>query len=191
MNDQNTKESLGDIDLPSLERSLRHPRTLFSATLSLVTGIATVIACVPLFSVLAMLLYHGGKRLSWRVFVELPPGPVETGGGFGNALIGTIVMVGMASLIAVPFGVLGAIFLAVIGPDGKLAGVVRFCAKTLSGFPSILAGVFAFAAVVLLTQTKSAVAGGIALAILMLPIVMLTAEEAMKMVPQKMKEAAV
>jgi phosphate transport system permease protein len=80
--------------------------------------------------------------------------------------------------------------LAVFGPDSKLASGVRFCAKTLTGLPSILAGVFAYAAIVLLTGTKSAVAGGIALSILMLPIVMLTAEEAMKMVPQKMKEAA-
>jgi phosphate transport system permease protein len=191
MSNQEASPSPSDIDLPSLERSLRHPRTLFSAVLSVLTGIATVIACVPLFSVLFMLLYHGGKKLSWRVFVELPPAPYETGGGFGNALVGTIVMVGMASLIAVPFGILAAVFLAVIGPESKLAAAVRFCAKTLSGFPSILAGVFAFAAVVLLFQTKSAVAGGVALAILMLPIVMLTAEEAMKMVPAKMKEAAV
>jgi phosphate transport system permease protein len=191
MNHRDTDESRSDIDLPSLERSLRHPRTFFSAALSILTGIATVIACVPLFSVLFMLIYHGGKKLSWHVFVELPPAPYESGGGFGNALLGTIVMVGIAALIAVPFGILSAVFLAVIGPDSKLAFAVRFCAKTLSGFPSILAGVFAFAAVVLLFQTKSAVAGGVALAILMLPIVLLTAEEAMKMVPVKMKEAAV
>ena len=75
------------------------------------------------------------------------------GGGFGNALIGTVVMVGLAAAISVPFGVLAAVFLAAVGPESRLANTVRFCAKTLSGFPSILAGVFAFASVVLLTGT--------------------------------------
>jgi phosphate transport system permease protein len=190
MTDADSNTSLEGIDLPGLERSLRHPRTLISAILSGMTGIAAVLACVPLFSVLFMLIYRGGKSLSWRSFIELPPTAFETGGGFGNAIVGTLVMVGIAALLAVPFGILAAVFLALFGPDSKLAHVVRFCAKTLSGFPSILAGVFAFAAVVMLTGTKSAPAGGVALAVLMLPIVMLTAEEAMKMVPQKMKEAA-
>lgn len=179
------------IDLPELERSLRHPRTLFSAILSIVTGIVTVIACVPLFSVLIMLLVRGGARLSWQLFVELPPTAFEEGGGFGNAIVGTLVMVGIAALISVPFGALAAVFLAEFGPESKLAAAVRFCAKTLTGLPSILAGVFAYAAVVLVTGTYSAPAGGIALALLMLPTVMLTAEEAMKMVPVRMKEAAV
>lgn len=173
-----------------LERSLRHPRTLISAGLSLITGLATLIACVPLFSVLLMLLYRGGKSLSLACFTELPPAAMQVGGGFGNAIVGTIVMVGIAALLSVPFGILAAVFLAILGPDSKLAHVVRFTAKTLSGFPSILAGVFAYAAVVMLFRTYSAPAGGIALAVLMLPIVMLTAEEAMRMVPLRMKEAA-
>jgi phosphate transport system permease protein len=100
-------------------------------------------------------------------------------------------MVGIAAVLSVPFGILAAVFLAEFGPDSKVAAAVRFCAKTLTGFPSILAGVFAYAAVVLVTGTYSAPAGGIALAILMIPTVMLTAEEAMKMVPARMKEAAV
>jgi phosphate transport system permease protein len=180
-----------DIPLPTLEKSLGQPRTLISATLSGVTGVATVIACVPLFSVLIMLIIRGGKRLSLACFTELPPTAFEQGGGFGNAIVGTIVMVGIASLLAIPFGILAAAFLAVFGPHSKLATGVRFCAKTLTGLPSILAGVFAYAAVVLLMKSYSAPAGGIALALLMLPTVMLTAEDAMKMVPQKMKEAAV
>jgi phosphate transport system permease protein len=105
--------------------------------------------------------------------------------------VGTLVMVGIAALISVPFGILAAVFLAEFGPDSKTAAAVRFCAKTLTGLPSILAGVFAYAAVVLLTGTYSAPAGGVALALLMLPTVMLTAEEAMKMVPARMKEAAI
>ena len=180
-----------DINQPQLQRSLGNRRTLISTLLSIGTGGATVLACVPLFSVLLMLLWRGGKKLSWALFVDLPPTAFEDGGGFGNAMVGTVVMVGIAAVLSVPFGILAAVFLAEIGPESKTAAAVRFCAKTLTGLPSILAGVFAYAAVVLLTGTYSAPAGGIALALLMLPTVMLTAEEAMKMVPTRMKEAAI
>jgi phosphate transport system permease protein len=174
----------------SFERSLSDPRTLLSTLLSMVTFIVTVIACVPLFSVLIMLIWRGGARLSLELFTALPPTAFEEGGGFGNAIVGTLVMVGIAALISVPFGILAAVFLAEFDPNSRTAGVVRFCAKTLTGLPSILAGVFAYAAVVLLLGTYSAPAGGIALALLMIPTVMLTAEEAMKAVPARMKEAA-
>jgi len=179
------------VTLPKLERSLRDRRTLVSTLLSLATGVVAVIACVPLFSTLIMLLWRGGAALSWRLFVELPPTAFEEGGGFGNAIVGTLVMVGIAAGLSVPFGILAAVFLAEFGPESRIASVVRFCAKTLTGLPSILAGVFAYAAVVLATGTYSAPAGGVALALLMLPTVMLTAEEAMKMVPARMKEAAI
>jgi phosphate transport system permease protein len=162
-----------------------------STLLSIGVGVATVIACVPLFSVLIMLVWRGGARLGVSLFTELPPTAFEEDGGFGNAIVGTLVMVGIAAALSVPFGILAAVFLAEFGPDSKIAAAVRFCAKTLTGFPSILAGVFAYAAVVLVTGTYSAPAGGMALAILMIPTVMLTAEEAMKMVPARMKEAAV
>jgi phosphate transport system permease protein len=179
------------VDLPSLERSYREFRSVLSTLLSIGTGVATVIACIPLFSVLIMLIWRGGAKLSGQLFVELPPTAFEDGGGFGNAIVGTLVMVGIAAFISVPFGILAAVFLAEFGPDSKLAAAARFCAKTLTGLPSILAGVFAYAAVVLVTGTYSAPAGGVALALLMLPTVLLTAEEAMKMVPARMKEAAV
>ena len=174
-----------------LERSFRDPRTLLSSLLSIGTGVVTVIACVPLFSVLIMLIWRGGTKLSVELFTSLPPTAFEDGGGFGNAIVGTLVMVGIAALISVPFGILAAVFLAEFGPESKTASAVRFCAKTLTGIPSILAGVFAYAAVVLLTGTYSAPAGGIALSLLMVPTVLLTAEAAMKMVPSRMKEAAV
>jgi phosphate transport system permease protein len=193
-----TKE-FEEVDFPTLERSLRHPRTLFSVFLSIGTGTATVIACIPLFSVLAMLVYRGGKRLSTNLFTSLPPATsFETDGGFGNAIIGTFVIVSIASVIAIPLGVLTAVFLAEFGNESKSAVAVRFCAKTLTGLPSILAGVLAFAAIVITTarmtegaSSYSAPAGGVALALLMLPTIVLTAEEAMRMVPMKMKEAAI
>jgi phosphate transport system permease protein len=164
---------------------------LVSAFLSAGTWAAAILACIPLFSVLIMLIIRGGARLSVSVLTELPPTAFELGGGFGNAVVGTLVMVGIASVLSVPMGIMAAVFLAEFGPDSKISELTRFCAKTLTGLPSILAGVFAYAAVVLLTGTYSAPAGGIALALLMVPTVILTAEESMKMVPRVMKDAAI
>lgn len=176
--------------IPDLNRSFREPRALRSAFLTGFTWLVALIAAVPLFSVLYMLIVRGGSRLGTELFTELPPAGFEMGGGFGNAIIGTLVMVGIAALISVPIGILAAAYLADLGPNSKLAHAARFLAKVLTGFPSILAGVFAYAAVVLLMGTYSAIAGGIALSVLMLPTVVLTAEESMKMVPQRMKDAA-
>lgn len=176
--------------IPDLSRSFREPRALRSALLTGFTWVIALVAAVPLFSVLYMLIVEGGARLGLELFTELPPAGFEMGGGFGNAIVGTLVMVGIAALISVPIGILAAAYLAELGPASKLAEAARFLAKVLTGFPSILAGVFAYAAVVLLMGTYSAIAGGIALSVLMLPTVVLTAEEAMKMVPQRMKDAA-
>ena len=179
------------IDLESLEWSLRQPRSLFSYAMSLATGIATLMALVPLFSVLYLLVVRGGKQLGLVVFTDLPPAALMPGGGFGNAIAGTIVMVAIATALSVPIGILAAIYVAEFGPETRVAAAVRFAAKVLTGLPSILAGVFAFAAIVLLTGKFSAPAGGVALALLMLPTIQLTAEEAIKRVPSKMREAAI
>ncbi|MFK3819734.1 phosphate ABC transporter permease PstA [Pseudomonas sp. NPDC089407] len=175
--------------LPSLQRKLEG-RALRSLILTSLAWFAALVASVPLISVLYMLITRGGARLNLEVFTELPPTGFEMGGGFGNAMAGTFVMVGIAAAIAVPVGILAAVFLAELGPESKLANAARFAAKMLTGLPSILAGVFAYALVVMTTGTYSAPAGGVALAVLMLPIVVLTAEESMKMVPKIMKDAA-
>ena len=175
--------------LPSLQRKLEG-RALRSLVLTTLAWFAALVASVPLISVLYMLITRGGARLNLEVFTELPPTGFEMGGGFGNAMAGTLVMVGIAAAIAVPVGILAAVFLAELGPDSKLANAARFAARMLTGLPSILAGVFAYALVVMTTGTYSAPAGGVALAVLMLPIVVLTAEESMKMVPKIMKDAA-
>ncbi len=176
--------------IANLNRQPFESRALKSVLLSSITVSAAVLACIPLFSVLVMLIYRGGKRLSLELFYALPPTAFETGGGFGNAIVGTLFMVGIAALISIPFGVLAAIYMAELGPTSKMAAIARFCAKTMTGLPSILAGVFAYAAVVLVMGHYSSWAGGIALSLLMIPVVMLTAEEAIKMVPKPMKEAA-
>lgn len=178
------------IELPQLERSFFVGRALRSSLLTIGVWVAAILASVPLFSVLYMLIVRGGARLNLDLFSELPPAGFELGGGIGNAIVGTLVMVGIATLISVPVGILAGVYLADLGPDTKVANAARFLAKTLTGLPSILAGVFIYAAVVLTMGSYSAIAGGIALAVTMLPTVVLTAEEAMKMVPQKMKDAA-
>ncbi|MCP5363696.1 MAG: phosphate ABC transporter permease PstA [Hyphomicrobiales bacterium] len=177
-------------EAPNLNRNMFEGRALRSAFLTCGAWVVALLAAVPLFSVLYMLFVEGGSRFGLVLFTELPPAGFEMGGGFGNAIIGTLVMVGIAALISIPIGILAAVYLGELNPNSKLATLSRFLAKVLTGFPSILAGVFAYGAVVLLMGTYSAIAGGIALSVLMLPTVVLTAEEAMKMVPQRMKDAA-
>jgi phosphate transport system permease protein len=177
--------------LPDLRRNLMDARSLRSIMLTAGAWIVSLLAAIPLLSVLYMLIVRGGARLGAEIFTELPPAGFEMGGGFGNAILGTLIMVGIAALISIPFGILAATFLAELGPDSWLATSTRFVAKVLTGFPSILAGVFGYASVVVLMGTYSALAGGVALAVLMLPVVILTTEEAMRMVPQRMKDAAI
>jgi len=178
------------VDFAELELSLYRPRTLLSVILSGVVTCMTFLALIPLFAVLWMLIWRGGQKVSLALFTQLPPAPLEEGGGFGNAIVGTLIMVGLAALITVPLGVLAGVYLA-DSKGSKLAEAVRFAAKVLTGFPSILAGVFAYGAVVLATGGYSAVAGAIALSILMLPTIILTSESAVSMVPAKMKEASI
>lgn len=177
--------------VPEMRRRFGERRNLVNTIMTGVLWFMALVAAVPLFSVLYMLISQGGARLSLETLTALPPAGFMMGGGFGNAILGTLVMVGIAALISVPFGVMGGVFLGVVAPDGKLAAVVRFVAKTLTGFPSILAGVFVFGFLVLSMGTYSAVAGGVALAVGMLPTVMLTSEQAVRMVPQRMKDAAI
>jgi phosphate transport system permease protein len=188
--DSGIRNPFAGVDFPALERSLRRPRTLVDFALNaLVTGM-TLFALVPLFSVVVMLVWRGGRKLSLAIFTQLPPAPLEQGGGFGNAIVGTLVVVGLAVVMAVPIGLLTAVYIAQ-ARDSRVAEIVRFCAKVLTGFPSILAGVFAYGAIVLVTGGYSAIAGAVALSILMLPTIILTSEDAIRMVPSRMKEAAI
>jgi len=175
---------------PNLNRSFADRRAITSAVLTGATWLIALLAAVPLVSVLYMLIVNGGARLSAELFTELPPAGFEMGGGFGNAIVGTVVMVLIASLISIPIGIMAAIYLADISPESRLSSTSRFLAKVLTGFPSILAGLFIYAVLVMAMGTYSAIAGGVSLAVLMLPTIILTAEEAMRMVPRRMKDAA-
>ncbi len=174
----------------SLRRTIGNRRTLGNSALTVLAVSLTLLAMFPLFSVLYMLIVRGGALLSPSLFTELTPGAGMEGGGIGNAVVGTLVVVAISTCLALPLGFLGAVYLAEYGGDRKLATLVRFAAKVLTGLPSILAGVFAYATVVVTTGSFSALAGGCAMAILMIPTVMLTSESALLAVPSKMKMAA-
>lgn len=145
---------------------------------------------VPLVSILVLLVKNGLPLLTPSIFTSLPPGAGMTGGGFGNAVVGTLIMVGLGLVMAAPVGVLSAIFVNEYDPRSALANAVRFVAKLLVGIPSIICGVFAFGVVVLATGGFSAFAGGVALAVLMMPTILLTSEQALMGVPSAYREAA-
>jgi phosphate transport system permease protein len=174
----------------SFNRSLAEPRTLVNTALTVLAVALSLFAMFPLFSVLYMLLAKGAALLTPGLFTELTPGAGMEGGGIGNAIVGTLVVVLVSTVIALPLGFMGAVYLAEYGGESKLSTVVRFCGKVLTGLPSILAGVFAYAVVVVATGSFSALAGGAAMAVLMVPTVMLTSESALRAVPSKMKMAA-
>ncbi|MGA7395431.1 MAG: phosphate ABC transporter permease PstA [Terrimicrobiaceae bacterium] len=166
------------------------PRSLWSKFLSVICVGLALLTLVPLFSIIFLVLKNGLPLLTWSVFTELPPAAGMTGGGFGNAIVGTLLMVGIALALATPFGILSAIYINEYDPYSTLSNAVRFVAKLLTGIPSIICGVFAYAVIVLTTGGFSAWAGGFALAILILPTILLTAEQALLSVPKSYREAS-
>jgi phosphate transport system permease protein len=170
--------------------SLGEPRTLLNVLLTTLALGLSLIALFPLFWVLWMLLARGAAMLSPALLFELTPGAGMVGGGIGNAIAGTVVVALLATAFAVPLGFLAGVYLAEYGGNSRLSTAVRFAAKVLTGMPSILAGVFAYATVVVTTGSFSALAGSVAMAVLMVPTVMLTSEQALRGVPSKMKLAA-
>jgi phosphate transport system permease protein len=178
----------------SLTRSPTSPRTLFNTVMTVVAFICGALTLFPLLAVLSYVLFKGFSSLSLDVFTQLPPAPFRKGGGFGNAILGTLLMVGIGAALSIPTGVLAAIYLTEFS-KGQVARWVRFATNVLSGVPSIIAGVFAYG-IVVLTLTKlnwgsySALGGGFALAILMLPIIVRTADEALQLVPQDLRQAS-
>jgi phosphate transport system permease protein len=165
-------------------------RSVFSRGMDGLVALLTLAALVPLGSVLYMVISRGAGHFRWSMLWGLPPAAGMDGGGFGNALVGTLLLVGIGSLVSVPIGVLTAIFLTEYSHGSRSARIIRFSAKILSGLPSILAGVFIFAVLVATTHAFSVIAGGLALSILMLPIVILSTEEALLRVPRIYREAS-
>jgi len=165
-------------------------RSLWNRILSFLCVGLSLLTLIPLVSIVYLVLKNGLPLLNWSVFTELPPAAGMVGGGFGNAVVGTIVMVGLGLVISAPIGILSAIYINEYAPASRLAQAVRIVAKLLTGIPSIICGVFAFAMVVATTGGFSAYAGGVALAVLMLPTILLTSEQALMGVQNAFREAS-
>jgi phosphate transport system permease protein len=151
--------------------------------------LATAIVIVPLFLIMGTVTYHGIAGLNWAFFTQMPKPPGESGGGMANALVGSGMILLVASAIGIPLGIGTGIFLAEFGRN-MYGNVVRFTADVLNGVPSIVIGLTAWALVVVSQKHFSALSGGIALGIMMIPTVSRTTEEVLLMVPQSVREAA-
>jgi phosphate transport system permease protein len=162
------------------------------AVSAMMTGLAVasvLVALVPLAFVLFFVVSQGVQALSLDFFTETPRPVGETGGGMGNAIVGTLILCGIGAVIAIPIGIMSGVFVAEY-PQSKLAPVVRFAADTLNGVPSIVIGVFVYAIAVLPFRQFSALAGGIALGVMMIPIITRTTEELLRLVPNSLREGA-
>ncbi len=165
-------------------------RKFKSATMMGATVAATLLTLVPLFWVLGYLLKQGLSGIDLAFFTSLPRPVGEKGGGMGNAVLGTLELVTLATVMAVPLGVSAGLYLTEPGRNGLMANAVRFAADVLMGVPSIVIGIFVYALVVRPMKTFSALAGAIALATMMAPLVVRTTEEAIKLVPLELRESA-
>ncbi len=164
-------------------------RRLTDHLMTLLAVLAVIIVLAPLIAIFGDLLYRGASSLNWAFFTQIPKPVGETGGGMANAIVGSMLILGIASLIGVPFGIGAGIYLAEFGRN-RLGGAIRFTADVLNGVPSIVVGVVAWAIVVLYQKHFSALAGGVALAIMMVPTICRTTEEMLLLVPQSLREAA-
>lgn len=171
------------------ERLWAAKRTLASAMLWAGATLGTLLALTPLALVLYYVAIQGIPALSLAFFTQLPAPVGEPGGGMGNAILGTAILVGLASLLGLPIGILGGIYLAEFGRH-RFGALVRFAADVISGVPSIVVGSFIYAVMVVRMGHFSALAGGTALGVMMIPAVMRTTEEVLRLVPISLREAS-
>ena len=182
------RESVPD----SLRRaSLSRRRRLTDVVARSLIWLSLAVAVVPLGLVTYYVIVKGVHVMSWEFLTERIPRQAQTaGGGIGPAIIGTVVVTSVAALIAIPLGVLGAIYLNEYGRQSPLARTIRTMADVMTGVPSIMMGLFIFIAFVLLVGEKSGFAGSLALACLMLPVVIRTSEEMLRLVPDELRQAS-
>ncbi len=157
------------------------------------TGIAvlsTILVVAPLVAIFVYLLYKGASSLNLAFFTQIPKPPGEIGGGMANAIVGSAVILGIGSSLGVPVGIASGIYLAEFGRGSRFANVVRFTADVLNGVPSIVMGIAVYSLIVLPQKHFSALSGGVALGIMMIPTVTRTTEEMLLTVPNSVREAA-
>jgi phosphate transport system permease protein len=187
--------STGAVELRSSFRT--RFRAVTDHTVTILAIIATILVIVPLAVIFAELVYKGASSLNWDFFTKVPAPEGETGGGMANAIVGSAVLLGLASAIGIPMGIGSGVYLAEFGRGTKLANAVRFTADVLNGVPSIVMGVTAYALIVAthiswlpMLGHFSALSGGVALGIMMIPTVCRSTEEMLLMVPHAVREAA-
>src|SRR6202167_3990155 len=151
---------------------------------------ATVVVMAPLIAIFFYLIYKGASSLNFAFFTQIPKPVGEVGGGMATAIVGSGVLLAIASLMGVPIGIAGGIYIAEFGRNKRLGNMGRFTAGGLSGVPSIVMGIAVFALVVLPQKGFSAFSGGVALGIMMIPTITRTTEEMLLMVPLNVREAA-
>jgi phosphate transport system permease protein len=164
-------------------------RRLTNAVAIGLISLGALIVTVPLFLILGTVVYRGIGGLNWAFFTQIPKPIGEMGGGMANAIIGSVMLLGLASMIGVPLGVGAGIFLAEYGRN-KWGNIVRFTCDVLNGVPSIVIGLTAYALVVVVQKHFSLLAGAVALGIMMIPTISRTTEEVLLLVPQSIREAA-
>jgi phosphate transport system permease protein len=168
-------------------------RTLFRKIVNVVmlslTGVCAIFTVSVLFLILGYLIYNGGKDISWAFFTHLPAPVGETGGGMANAIVGSAKLLLLAALVGVPVGLFGGVYLAEFGGH-SVSFAVRYTADLLNGVPSIVIGIFVYALIVLRERHFSTWSGGVALGMMMIPIVLRSTEEFLRSVPRSMREGA-
>ncbi len=164
-------------------------RKLVNNVMLTLTGVCTVVTVSTLFVILGYLVYNGATSIDWAFLTQLPKPTGEVGGGMANAIVGSALMVGIAASIGLPIGFLGGIYLSEF--SGKVYGfIVRYVTDLLNGVPSIIIGIFAWTVVVVPMHTFSALAGGFALSLMMIPITMRSTEQFLLNVPRALREGA-
>lgn len=180
--------------IPDLSYKNWRKRNITSRLLSFLAGVFACLAVLPLIAVLIYILIKGVASLNIDLFTQLPPPPGGSGGGVGNAILGSIVVTAIATMLAIPIGVGGGIYLAEYSTGKGFSQFIRFGTNVLAGVPSIIAGVFIYGVIVstriLFGHTFSAIAGGAALSVLMLPTVVKTTDEGLKLVSNDLRRAA-
>jgi phosphate transport system permease protein len=175
--------------MPSLSRPLSVWRRLTNLCFIGLAGLAAILVLAPLAAIFGYLVYKGVGALNWAFLTHTPRPVGEAGGGMANAIVGSMVLLGLGSLFGVPLGIGAGIYMAEFG-GGRYVNVVRFTADVLNGIPSIVMGIAVYALVVLPQQHFSAFSGGVALGIMMIPTIARTTEEMLLMVPNTIREAA-
>lgn len=163
-------------------------RRVLSSVMTGLCGLAVLVALVPLAMILFFVVARGAGSLNWAFFTELPKPVGETGGGMSNAIAGSLIMCGLGALFAIPVGVISGIY--IVESRSRFAPFVRFAADALNGVPSIVIGLFVYVVAVVPFKQFSALAGGLSLGIMMIPLITRTTEELLRLVPGSLREGA-